>query len=323
MDHPAPQRPERHVDDERAVERQAIAGAGVVDVGRRIAGIEAKEGGVVEAAERQRRPELVAFAVVVEDDVEDRLHAGGVQSVGRRAHLRPAAGRETRIGRPEHDGVVAPGVREAERRQMAFVDERVRRHDLDRGDAEGREMRDRRGMGEPGEGCARSLGDRRVEAGEAAQVELVDDKRVRRDAPEAGLARRRRAGDRLRRERPAVVAELEHRRMQAERPVEPPGVRIGQQFGGVEAGAARRVVWAIDAKAVACARPEAGREPAQDAVSVTGHGRAKDLAIAVVEAQRRAFGVGQDECSLEPLRANGDAEARWNVAHSAGPARAR
>ena len=91
MDHPAPQRPDRHVDDERAVERQAIAGAGVVDVGRRIAGIEAKEGGVVEAAERQRRPELVAFAVVVEDDVEDRLHAGGVQSVGRRAHLRPAA----------------------------------------------------------------------------------------------------------------------------------------------------------------------------------------------------------------------------------------
>ena len=164
-------------------------------------------------------------------------------------------------------------------------------------------MRDRRGMGEPGEGCARSLGDRRVEAGEAAQVELVDDKRLRRDAPAAGLARRRRAGDRLRRERPAVVAELEHRGMEAERPVEAPGVRIGQQFGGVEAGAARWIVWAIDAKAVARARPEAGREPAQDAVRVTGHRRAKDLAIAVVEAQRRAFGVGQDERGLEPLRA--------------------
>ena len=56
--------------------------------------------------------------------------------VGRRAHLGPAAGREARIGRAEHDGIVAPGVGEAERRQMPLVDEGVGGHDLDRGDAE-------------------------------------------------------------------------------------------------------------------------------------------------------------------------------------------
>ena len=115
VDHPALQRPDRHLDDQRAVERQAIAGAGVVDVERRIARVEAEPGRVVEAAKRQRRPELVALAVVVEDDVENGLHAGGVQRAGRRAHLLPSAGREARIGRAEHDRVVAPRVGEAER----------------------------------------------------------------------------------------------------------------------------------------------------------------------------------------------------------------
>ena len=323
VDHPPPQRADRHVDDQRAVKRQAIAGAGIVDVSGRIARIEAKPGGVVEAAERQRRPELVALAVVVEDHVEDGLHARGVQRVGRRADLGPAARRQTRIGRPEHDGVVAPCVRQAERRQMAFVDEDVRRHDLDRGDAERRKMRHRRRVGEPGEGPALSLGDRRVEPGEAAQVELVDDERLGSDALEPRFARRRRAGDGLRRERPAVVAEREHRRVQAERPVEPPGVRIGQQLGGVEAGAARRIVRSLDPKAVARARPEAGRKAAQDAVRVAGHRRAKDLAVAVVEAQRRALGVGEDERRFEAFRRNDDAEARRKLAHSAGLARAR
>jgi hypothetical protein len=39
VDHPAPERADRHVDDQRAVEREAIAGAHIVDVAR-IAGIE-------------------------------------------------------------------------------------------------------------------------------------------------------------------------------------------------------------------------------------------------------------------------------------------
>ena len=193
VDHPAPQRADRHVDDQRAVEREAIAGAGVVDVKRRIARVEAEPGRVVEAAERQRRPELVALAVVVEDDVENRLHARRMQRVGRRANLRPAAGSKPRIGRAEHHGIIAPCVREAERRHMPLVDEGVGRHDLDRGDAERGEMRDRRGMREPGEGSARGFGDGRVEAGKAAQVELVNDERFGRDALVARLARGRRA----------------------------------------------------------------------------------------------------------------------------------
>ena len=153
--HPAPERRERHGDDRRAIEREAIAAAGVVDVAARIVGQQAEVGGVVEAAERQGRPELVALAVVVEHDVEQDFEAGGVQGVGRRAHFGPAARRETRVGRAEHDRIVAPGVRQAERRQVALVDEGVGRHDLDRGDAEALEMLDHRRVGEAGEGPAR------------------------------------------------------------------------------------------------------------------------------------------------------------------------
>ena len=71
---------------------------------------------------------------------------------------------------------------------MPFVDERVGRHDLDCGDPERGEMGDRSGMGEAREGSARGFGDGGIEAGKAAQVKLVDDERLGRDAL-AGPAR--------------------------------------------------------------------------------------------------------------------------------------
>ena len=92
---------------------------------------------------------------------------------------------------------------------MPIVDERVGRHDLDRSDAKLREMLDRRWMGEAREGPARSFRDRRVEPREPAQVELVDDQSIRRDALVPRLASGRRSSDRLRRVRAGVLAELE------------------------------------------------------------------------------------------------------------------
>ena len=116
LDHPALQRADRHVNDQRAVEREAIAGARVVDVELGIVGIQTEPGLVVEPAERQRRSGLVALAVMVEDDVENRLHARGMQRVGRCTDLLPAAGSKAWIGRAEHDRVIAPCVGQAERR---------------------------------------------------------------------------------------------------------------------------------------------------------------------------------------------------------------
>ena len=241
VDHPSPQRADRHIDHERPFEGNAIAAAGVVEIDLRPAGVETEECRIVEATERQGRPELVALAVVVEDHVEDRLHARFVQRVSRRADFGPAAGREPRIGDAEHHGIVAPGVRQAERRQMPLVDERVGRHDLGCGYAEAGEMGDRSGVREPGEGSAQLFRNGSIEPRKAPQIELIDDERLRGEALSPGFAGRRRAGDRLRRMWTAVLAEGEHRGMQPERPVERPGIRVGQQLGRVEALTAGRV----------------------------------------------------------------------------------
>jgi hypothetical protein len=58
-----------------------VAGAGVVHVVPRSSPIEPVVGGVVDALERQHRPEVVALGRVVVDDVEDHLDAGLVQGL--------------------------------------------------------------------------------------------------------------------------------------------------------------------------------------------------------------------------------------------------
>ena len=52
LDHPALQRAHRHVDDQRPVERKAIAGARIVDVELRIVWVQTEPGLIVEPAER-------------------------------------------------------------------------------------------------------------------------------------------------------------------------------------------------------------------------------------------------------------------------------
>ena len=68
--------------------------------------------------------------------------------------LGEAAGAEARVGRHEGDRVVAPGVGEPERRQVALVDPGGDRHQLDRVDAEAGEVVEDRRVGERGDGAA-------------------------------------------------------------------------------------------------------------------------------------------------------------------------
>ena len=105
--------------------------------------------------------------------------------------------------------------------------------------------------------------------------------------------------------------------MQPEWAVERPGVRVGQQFGGVETGPARRIVRAFDPEAVARAGAETRRKPAKDAVRVARHRGAEHFAVAVIEAKRRAFGVRQVKRRLEPVRRDDDAEIRLGIVHAA------
>ena len=68
-----------HLQHARMAEVDRVAGAGVVDVVAPVVGREPVVGGVVDALERERRPELVALGGVVVDDVEDHLDPGVVE----------------------------------------------------------------------------------------------------------------------------------------------------------------------------------------------------------------------------------------------------
>ena len=83
---------------------QRVAAAGEVHVVARLPGLQPVVDAVVDAAQRQRRPEVVALGGVVVDHVEDDLDAGRVQRahhhlelahrVERRGAPRSALGRE-------------------------------------------------------------------------------------------------------------------------------------------------------------------------------------------------------------------------------------
>src|SRR5271170_5636910 len=108
---------------------------------------------------------------------------------------------------------------------MALVDEGVRRHDLDAGDAQSDEMLDGGGMAEAGESSAPRFGYIGMEPGEAAQVELINDRFGPGNARASGLsAGRIDADDAFRRDGGAVGPALEHRPIELERTIKGEGV---------------------------------------------------------------------------------------------------
>ena len=129
------------------VHSQDIAAAGIVDIERPVTG-QPVVSGVVQAAQRQGRAELVALAGVVQHDVQDDTQAGRVQRVDGGAHLCPAAGGEPGIGGQEGNRVVAPVIGQIERRQVPLVDPGGAGHQLHRRDAEAGQMGDAGGMAE-------------------------------------------------------------------------------------------------------------------------------------------------------------------------------
>ena len=76
LGHPVAQRVHDQLQRVRVPDVQAVAAAGVVEVAAGSSCGEPVVGGVVDAAERQRRAERVALGGVVVDDVEDHLDAG-------------------------------------------------------------------------------------------------------------------------------------------------------------------------------------------------------------------------------------------------------
>ena len=155
---------------------ERVAAAGVVGVARPVR-FEDVVGAVVQAAEAQRRPALVAFGGVIEHDVENDLDARPVQRLDHVAELVDRAERILAravglVRREERDRRVAPVV-DLSRRAVLGV-ELEHRQQLDRRDAELLKIRNL--LDQAGERAARLLGDAGAGmAGEAAHVHLVND----------------------------------------------------------------------------------------------------------------------------------------------------
>ena len=237
-------------------------------------------GGVVDAAEGQRGPQVVALGGVVVDHVEDHLDARLVQGADHGLELlhllaADAAGRVGVVRGEEADGVVAPVVAQALLAQVAVGDELVHRHQLDRGDAEPLQVRDHRRVGQAQVGAALLVGDDRVLPGQAADVRLVDDGLVVGDArrPVQVPVEVRVHHDRARDVRrgvgvvpPVRVPELvgEHRLAPVDAALDRLGVRVEQQLVRVAALPLGRVVRAVHPVPVPLARADAGQVPVPD-----------------------------------------------------------
>ncbi len=93
-------------------------------------------GGVVDAAEAQRRAEVIAFGGMVVDDIEDDFDAGIMQSRhGRSKCIERSIRGVTGLGCEKAQRIVAPIVAKAALDQMPIVDEGVDRQQFKCGDA--------------------------------------------------------------------------------------------------------------------------------------------------------------------------------------------
>ena len=305
---------------------ERVAGAGVVD--------EAAVGGVaevglgVEAAEGEGGAVGVAFAGVVEDDVEDGADAGGAEGGDGGAQFLDAAGAEAGVGGEEGDGVVAPGVGEAEGGEVALVDPGGDGHELDGVDAEAGEVVEDRGVGEGGDGAADGRRDVGVEEGEGADGDLVDQAAGLENGGRRGGWRGEILGDRLGHEVGgvgAVGAGGGEAGVEGEGAVEAGGVGVDEEFLGVEPEALGGVPGAVGAEAVAGAGGEWGG--GEGVVGAGGEGDAVGLALAVEEAEPEAGGGGGPDAEgghgkgreFRGLAENADTQPMHNVCTTHAP----
>ena len=260
----------------RRVER--VAGAGEVLVVARRIGHQPVVGRVVDAAEGEHRPEVVSLRSVVVDDVEDHLDARTVERLHHAlelAHLLASPARRGIEGvrGEEADRRVAPVVRQPEVVQEPLVGDVVNRQQLDGGDAERTEVRQRLLGRETGIRAAQVVAHARMTAREPFHVHLVDDgvgPRGRRRPvvlPVEVLVDDDALGDRRR-----VVVTVRHeigvrirsrnvrqgvRTVMQHRPLDRLRIRVDQQLVRIEAVADGRVVRTVHAIPVALPRTDA------------------------------------------------------------------
>ncbi len=304
---PVAQRVHDQLQHVRVLHEQRVAGAGGVVVVLRVVVDEPVVGGVVDAAERQRRAHLVALGGVVVDHVEDDLDALGVQRLHHRLELlhllaARAAGGVVVVRGEEADGVVAPVVPHAAVGQVAVVDELVHRHELDGGDAELLVVLDHHRVRQRRVGAADLLGDARVGLGEALDVRLVDDRLVVRGARVAVVVpvEVRADDDRLAHVRAGVLLVVgvlvapgvgEAGLRPVDVAVDGLGVGVEQQLVRVAAVAVLRLVRPVHPEAVALARADVRQVAVPDEGVALGQG---DPGLGAVLVEQAQLDLGRD-----------------------------
>ena len=231
---------------------QRVAAAGVVHVVTPVA-VQAIVGGVVEAAEAERRPQVVALGGVVVDDVEDDLDPLLVEDLHHRLELVDLRSGLVCAGVPdvrreEADRVVAPVVRHPALDQVLVRHELMDGHQLHRRHPERPQMGQRPRRHQPRIRPAQVLRHIGMTRREPLDVHLVDDRLTPRNArrPIVPPRERRIDDDRLRHPRRAVapiesqirvrMPDLipEQRITPRHRPINRPRIRIQQQLRRIE-----------------------------------------------------------------------------------------
>ena len=180
VDDEVPQRVHDQPQHRRMHRVERVPRAGEVHVVPRVVRHQPVVALVVDALEREHRPEVVALGGVVVDDVEDHLDARLVQRLHHPlelAHLLavPARRRVERVRREVADRRVAPVVRQPALVEEPLVGDVMHGQELDRVDAEVLEVLERRLGREPCVRAAQILAHRRMQLREALHVHLVDD----------------------------------------------------------------------------------------------------------------------------------------------------
>ena len=162
---------------------ERVAAPGVVHAVARAVRHQPVVGGVVDAAEGQGRPQVIALRRVVVHDVEDDLDARLVKGLDHGLELgdllaRAVGGGEPRVGGEKSDRVVSPVVREPAFHQIPVGDRIVHGQELDRGDAELAQVFESGRRGQARVGAAEGTGHVGMAGGEALDVELVDHRLV-------------------------------------------------------------------------------------------------------------------------------------------------
>ena len=302
-----------------------VAGARGIPGEARVLGGELVVAPVVDALERQRRPEVVALRRVVVDHVEDDLDPGVVQRPDRGLEARHAGlAQETGLRGEEGEGGVAPVVAQALLDEEAVVGEGLDRHQLHGGDAELHEVLDDARVAQAGVGAPQHGGQVAPQLGKALHVGLVDhgvdpgDARLAIVAPAVG-----RVLHHAFRHHGGAVAPVEGEvaplgaETVAEQGVVPadaaeelPRVRVDEELVRVEAVALAGLVGTVHPVAVEGPGAQALDVTVPDLVRAAGEADALGFPapVRVEQAEVDGGGVGREEREVHPLAIPGRAQ---------------